>query len=167
MRSPGCTRRVTSLSRMRAPARSSRPVVVITDPRVGAPPGRGRPLYPFVRRVPRPERVLWRTLLRRSPTRHHAFMHPSAPSGLPCPVCGTPATGPATAPCPPCPVGGTPATGPATAPCPTCGLPAVGQAALVVARIGATLAELTRDRDALLATLRMAAPGAHAPAQYV
>ncbi|MGY1616905.1 SCO7613 C-terminal domain-containing membrane protein [Geodermatophilus sp. SYSU D00691] len=63
----------------------------------------------------------------------------------------------------PCPVCGTPATGPAGAPCPTCGLPAVGQAALVVARIGATLAELTRDRDALLATLRASAPGA-APA---
>ncbi|MGY1603202.1 SCO7613 C-terminal domain-containing membrane protein [Geodermatophilus sp. SYSU D00815] len=63
----------------------------------------------------------------------------------------------------PCPVCGTPAAGPAGAPCPTCGLPAVGQAALVVARIGATLAELTRDRDALVATLRAAAPGA-APA---
>jgi len=58
---------------------------------------------------------------------------------------------------------GTPATGPAAAPCPVCGLPAVGQAALVVARIGATLAELTRDRDALLATLRMSAPGFAAP----
>jgi hypothetical protein len=68
-------------------------------------------------------------------------MHPSAPPGLPCPVCGTPAAGPA------------------AAPCPTCGLPAVGQAALVVARIGATLTELARDRDALLATLRAAAPG--------
>src|SRR5215217_3966450 len=36
IRSPGCTRRVASLMRMRLPARSSRPVVVITDPRVGA-----------------------------------------------------------------------------------------------------------------------------------
>ncbi|NYJ08853.1 SCO7613 C-terminal domain-containing membrane protein [Petropleomorpha daqingensis] len=60
-----------------------------------------------------------------------------------------------------------PATGPAAAPCPVCGLPAVGQAALVVARIGATLAELTRDRDALLATLRMSAPGAAAPSVVV
>ena len=48
-------------------------------------------------------------------------------------------------------------------PCPGCGLPAAGQAAVVVARIGATLTDLTRDRDALLATLRAAAPGA-APA---
>src|SRR3954453_8872822 len=36
IRSPGCTRRVASLMRMRLPARSSRPVVVITEPRVGA-----------------------------------------------------------------------------------------------------------------------------------
>ncbi|MGY1739346.1 MULTISPECIES: SCO7613 C-terminal domain-containing membrane protein [unclassified Blastococcus] len=63
------------------------------------------------------------------------------PPGLPCPVCGRPAAG-----------GG-------PAPCPSCGLPAVGEAALVVARIGATLDELTRDRDRLLATLRAAAPG--------
>ncbi len=63
------------------------------------------------------------------------------PPGLPCPVCGLPASG-----------GG-------PAPCPSCGLPAVGEAALVVARIGATLDELTRDRDRLLATLRSAAPG--------
>ncbi|MGY1769879.1 SCO7613 C-terminal domain-containing membrane protein [Blastococcus sp. SYSU D00813] len=63
------------------------------------------------------------------------------PPGLPCPVCGRPASG-----------GG-------PAPCPTCGLPAVGEAALVVARIGATIDELTRDRDRLLATLRTAAPG--------
>ena len=34
----------------------------------------------------------------------------------------------------------------------------------MVGRIGATLEELTRDRDALLATLRAAAPGAPAPA---
>src|SRR3954470_5613303 len=84
-------------------------------------------------------------LLPRSVTRHHDRVHPSGPSGLPCPVCGTPATGPA------------------AAPCPVCGLPAVGQAALFVARIGAPLTELTRDRDALLATLRMSAPGAAAP----
>ncbi|WP_308123558.1 SCO7613 C-terminal domain-containing membrane protein [Modestobacter marinus] len=44
--------------------------------------------------------------------------------------------------------------------CPVCGLPAAGQAATVVARIGATLHELARDQDALLATLRAAAPGA-------
>ncbi|MGY1744836.1 SCO7613 C-terminal domain-containing membrane protein [Blastococcus sp. SYSU D00695] len=61
--------------------------------------------------------------------------------GLPCPVCGLPA------------LGGGPAT------CPACGLPAVGEAALVVARIGATLDELVRDRDRLLAALRSAAPG--------
>ncbi|RBY90888.1 DUF2157 domain-containing protein [Blastococcus sp. TF02A-26] len=63
------------------------------------------------------------------------------PPGLPCPVCGLPAAG----------------AGPA--PCPACGLPAVGEAALVVARIGATIGELTRDRERLLATLRAAAPG--------
>ena len=60
----------------------------------------------------------------------------------------------------PCPVCGRPSGDTGTGPCPQCGLPAVGQAALVVARIGATLAELTRDRDALLASLRAAAPGA-------
>ncbi|MCV2487982.1 hypothetical protein OF117_01285 [Geodermatophilus sp. YIM 151500] len=48
-------------------------------------------------------------------------------------------------------------TAPEPAPCPTCGLPAAGRAALVVARIGATLSELAADRDALLATLRAAA----------
>src|SRR4051812_42509859 len=64
----------------------------------------------------------------------------SGPSwGLPCPVCGRPSAGP----------------GPA--PCPSCGLPAVGEAARVVARIGATIDELVRDRDRLLATLRTAA----------
>jgi hypothetical protein len=63
----------------------------------------------------------------------------SGPSwGLPCPVCGLPSAGP----------------GPA--PCPSCGLPAVGEAARVVARIGATIDELERDRDRLLATLRTA-----------
>ncbi|WP_369253021.1 SCO7613 C-terminal domain-containing membrane protein [Geodermatophilus amargosae] len=65
--------------------------------------------------------------------------------GLPCPVCGTPAA-------------------PAPARCATCGLPAVAQAATVVARIGATIDAFSRDRDALVATLRAAAPGA-APAQ--
>ena len=65
----------------------------------------------------------------------------SGPSwGLPCPVCGLPSAGP----------------GPA--PCPSCGLPAVGEAARVVARIGATIGELERDRDRLLATLRTATP---------
>src|SRR4051812_14353027 len=64
----------------------------------------------------------------------------SGPSwGLPCPVCGRPSAGP----------------GPA--PCPSCGLPAVGEAARVVARIGATIDELVRDRDGLLAALRTAA----------
>ncbi|SOC49884.1 Predicted membrane protein [Blastococcus aggregatus] len=62
--------------------------------------------------------------------------------GLPCPVCGRP-------------------TGDVGAgPCPACGLPAAAHAALVVARIGTTLGELARDRDALLASLRAAAPGA-------
>src|SRR4051794_16566527 len=59
---------------------------------------------------------------------------------LPCPVCATPVP-------------------PGPAPCPVCGLPAAGQAAQVVARIGATITELSRDRDALLATLRATAPG--------
>ncbi|MBM7808609.1 hypothetical protein JOD57_004446 [Geodermatophilus bullaregiensis] len=68
-----------------------------------------------------------------------------APWGPPCPVCGTPAA-------------------PAPAPCPTCGLPAVGQAATVVARLGATIEEFARERDALVATLRAAAPGPAAPA---
>src|SRR3954462_2288949 len=43
--------------------------------------------------------------------------------------------------------------------CPTCGLPAAAQAALVVARIGATLTDIARDRDALVATFRASAPG--------
>lgn len=64
--------------------------------------------------------------------------------GLPCPVCGTPAA-------------------PAPASCATCGLPAVAQAATVVARMGATIDEFARERDALVATLRAAARGA-APA---
>ncbi len=57
---------------------------------------------------------------------------------------------------PPCPVCGLPSAGPGPAPCPSCGLPAVGEAARVVARIGATIDELSRDRDRLLATLRTA-----------
>jgi hypothetical protein len=65
---------------------------------------------------------------------------------------------------PACPVCAAEATGVPSAPCPSCGLPAAGQAGWVIGRIGATLAELTRDRDALLATLRAAAPGAPAPA---
>src|SRR5512142_763139 len=76
---------------------------------------------------------------------HDASMSLCAPPVLTCAVCGTPLTG---------------APG---APCPTCGLPAAGQAALVVARIGVTLTELARDRDALLATLRAAAPGTAPP----
>ena len=62
-----------------------------------------------------------------------------APPRLPCPVCGFVLDG-----------------GPA--PCPSCGLPAAGRAAVVVSRIGATLTELGRDRDALLASLAAAAP---------
>jgi hypothetical protein len=70
-------------------------------------------------------------------------MNPSAGSWGPnCPVCGRP----------------TGDVGPG--PCPQCGLPAAAQAALVVARIGTTLTELARDRDALMASLRAAAPGA-------
>jgi hypothetical protein len=65
---------------------------------------------------------------------------------------------------PPCPVCGTPVSGAPEAVCPGCGLPAAGQAATVVARIGATLHELARDRDALLVTLRAArSPRANAP----
>ena len=60
--------------------------------------------------------------------------------GLPCPVCGRP-------------VGDV-----GTGPCPSCGLPAAAHAAVVMARIGATLTELQRDRDELLASLRAAAP---------
>ena len=58
-----------------------------------------------------------------------------------------------------CPVCGAPLPGPGAAACPSCGLPAAGQAATVVARIGATMDDLARDREALLATLRAAAPG--------
>lgn len=76
-----------------------------------------------------------------------AHMHPH--SGLPGPTC---------------PVCGTPVGGRAEAACPTCGLPAAGQAALVVDRIGATLHELARDREALLVTLRAAAAGRQVPA---
>ncbi|SDG28600.1 SCO7613 C-terminal domain-containing membrane protein [Klenkia brasiliensis] len=61
-----------------------------------------------------------------------------APWLLRCPVCSTPVPDRAH---------------PGTA-CAGCGLPAAGHAGVVVGRIGATLAELHRDRDALLATLR-------------
>ncbi|WP_073420260.1 SCO7613 C-terminal domain-containing membrane protein [Geodermatophilus nigrescens] len=64
---------------------------------------------------------------------------------------------------PPCPVCGTPAV-PAPAACPVCGLPAVAQAATVVARMGATIDEFARERDALLATLRASARPATTPA---
>jgi hypothetical protein len=65
---------------------------------------------------------------------------------------------------PACPVCGAEVLGLPAAPCPSCGLPAAGQAGWVIGRIGATLEELTRDRDALLATLRAAAPGPVGPA---
>src|SRR5688572_1102047 len=62
--------------------------------------------------------------------------------GLPCPVCGRP-------------------TGDIGAgPCPACGLPGAQHAAVVVARIGATMTDLARDREELLARLRAAAPWA-------
>jgi hypothetical protein len=64
----------------------------------------------------------------------------------------------------PCPVCGRPTGDIGAGPCPACGLPAAAQAALVVARIGATLVDIARDRDALLATLRASAPGATVPA---
>jgi hypothetical protein len=82
------------------------------------------------------------TLLFRSAVRQDAGMNPQ---GTPCPACGRPLAEP----------------GPA--PCPSCGLPAAGQAAYVVGRIDATLTELARDRDALLATLRASAPGTATP----
>ncbi|MPQ96843.1 DUF2157 domain-containing protein [Modestobacter sp. I12A-02628] len=73
---------------------------------------------------------------------------------LSCPVCGAPVPRESTV------RTGSPA-GTVPPSCARCGLPAVGQAGLVVARIGSTLAELTRDRDALLSTLSRyaAAPG--------
>ncbi len=74
---------------------------------------------------------------------------------MPDPTWGAP-TWSAPAWAPPCPVCGTPAV-PAPAPCPTCGLPAVARAATVVARLGATIDEFARERDALVATLRDAA----------
>ncbi|RBY86678.1 hypothetical protein DQ244_18540 [Blastococcus sp. TBT05-19] len=64
---------------------------------------------------------------------------------------------------PACPVCGRPVGDVGPGPCPSCGLPAAAQAALVLARIGTTIGELTRDRDELLATLRAAAPGVAAP----
>ncbi|CCG04080.1 SCO7613 C-terminal domain-containing membrane protein [Blastococcus saxobsidens] len=60
---------------------------------------------------------------------------------------------------PACPVCGRPVGDIGTGPCPSCGLPAAAQSALILARIGATIGELTRERDELLATLRAAAPG--------
>lgn len=64
---------------------------------------------------------------------------------------------------PPCPVCGRPTGDIGAGPCPVCGLPAAAQAALVVARIGATLTDIARDRDALVATLRASAPGQRPP----
>ncbi len=58
-----------------------------------------------------------------------------------------------------CPVCGRPVEDPPPSACLTCGLPAVGQAARVVTRIGVTLREIAADRDALIGTLRAAAPG--------
>ncbi len=58
-----------------------------------------------------------------------------------------------------CAVCGRPTGDVGAGPCPSCGLPAAAHAAMVVARIGTTLTELARDRDALLASLRAAAPG--------
>src|SRR3954468_8298238 len=148
MRSPGCTRRVASLMRMRAPARSSRPVVVITDPRIGAPGEMPERISPGVGGITCPGASAGKFSCRRPRRARMPDMSSSGPPVLPCPVCATAV-----------PAG-------YHSPCPTCGLPAAGQSALVVARIGATLTELTRDRDALLATLRAAAPGtAPAPAR--
>ena len=45
-----------------------------------------------------------------------------------------------------CPVCGRPVEEPAPPACLTCGLPAVGQAARVVTRIGVTLREIAADR---------------------
>src|SRR3954470_1336419 len=59
---------------------------------------------------------------------------------------------------PPCPVCGRPTGDIGAGQCPTCGLPAAAQAALVVARIGATLTDIARDRDELVATLRATVP---------
>ena len=58
-----------------------------------------------------------------------------------------------------CPVCGRPVEDPAPPACLTCGLPSVGPAARVITRIGVTLREIAADRDALLGTLRAAAPG--------
>ncbi|MGY1805310.1 SCO7613 C-terminal domain-containing membrane protein [Blastococcus sp. SYSU D00922] len=64
---------------------------------------------------------------------------------------------------PTCPVCGRPVGDIGAGPCPSCGLPAAAQSALVLARIGTTMAELSRERDQLLATLRASAPGAAPP----
>jgi len=61
-----------------------------------------------------------------------------------------------------CPVCGRPVGDVGRGPCPSCGLPAALQSARVMARIGTTIGELSRERDDLLATLRSAAPGAMA-----
>ncbi|MEI4271387.1 hypothetical protein TEK04_06605 [Klenkia sp. LSe6-5] len=71
---------------------------------------------------------------------------PTAPWVLRCPVCSTPVADAV-------PGGPTHPAHPG-APCRTCGLPAAAHAGMVVGRIGVTLTELSRDRDALLATLR-------------
>ncbi|MEU2348938.1 hypothetical protein [Modestobacter sp. NPDC049651] len=73
----------------------------------------------------------------------------SGPPVLPCPVCGTALRAAAPS--------------PEAATCPACGLPAAARAALVVARVDATMREFARDREALLAALRAAAPGPAAP----
>ena len=65
-----------------------------------------------------------------------------------------------------CPVCGRPVDSPPPAACLTCGLPAVAQAAQVVTRIGTTLRDIATDRDALLATLRRAAPGTPQPSPW-
>jgi hypothetical protein len=62
-----------------------------------------------------------------------------------------------------CPVCGRPVGDLGNGPCPSCGLPAALQSARVLARIGTTIGELSRERDELLATLRASAPGAMVP----
>ena len=60
---------------------------------------------------------------------------------------------------PPCPVCGRPVADPGPGPARRAGCRPPVRPRVVVARIGATLTDLARDRDALLATLRAAAPG--------